>query len=137
MENAMLENSLFDNVSAAAQVRFESLMEGKDFNPFSVAHTAIYDTLRELTAVDYAKLLADQPQLLDVLFETKTIPVQEFTVRRMLGEAYLFELEKRITYDTLDLAVLEKHKRREPPAHMAANFRSAVASRLGVSAGGV
>lgn len=132
----MSESSLFDNVSAAAQARFERLMAGTDFNPFSVANTAIYDTLRELTAVEYAKLIAEQPQLLDVMFVTKAIPVQEFTVRRMLGDAYVLELERRITYDSLDLSVLEKYQGREPPAHMAANFRAAVASRLSVQAGG-
>jgi hypothetical protein len=132
----MSESSLFEQVAADAQVRFERMMAGSDRNPFGAAHDAIRDALQELTAVNYAKLLADQPQLLDVLFVTKAVPVDKFTVRRMLGDAYVFELEKRITYDKLDLAVLETHARREPPAHMAANFHSAVASRLGAAVGG-
>lgn len=132
----MSEISLFEQVAADAQVRFERMMAGSDRNPFGAAHDAIRDTLQELTAANYAKLLADQPQLLDVLFVTKAVPVDKFTVRRMLGDAYVFELEKRITYDALELAVLEKHKGREPSAHMAANFRAALASRLGVPADG-
>lgn len=132
----MPEGSLLEQVAADAQVQFERMMAVSDRNPFGATHDAIRNTLQELTAVNYAKLLADQPQLLDVLFVTKAIPVEKFTVRRMLGDAFVFELEKRITYDKLDLAVLETHARREPPVRMAPKFHSALASRLGAAVGG-
>ncbi|MBY3433294.1 hypothetical protein HFN89_03830 [Rhizobium laguerreae] len=133
----MSEVGPFEQVASQAQVRFERMMAASDRNPFGAANEAIRETLGELTAVNYARLLADQPQLLDAHFVTKAIPVESFTVRRMLGDAFVFELEKRIRYDKLDLAVLEKHARREPPAHMAGNFRAAVASRLGMAGAGV
>lgn len=124
----MSSNSLFDQVAARAQTRFESMMAGNDHNPFSVAYSAVFDTLGELAAVDYARLLVDQPQLLDVCFVTKEVPVERFTVRRMLGDAFIAELEKRISFDSLDRAVIEKHAGREPPPHMAENFATALAA---------
>lgn len=125
----MTESTLLGEVTARAQARFEDALKGNENNPFSVAWEAVFGTLRELTHADYAKLLVEQPQLLDVGFVTKAIPVETFTVRRLLGDALVVEIEKRIKYDALDRAVLEKHARREPPPHMAENFAAALSAK--------
>ncbi|MCV9963626.1 hypothetical protein OIU34_17135 [Pararhizobium sp. BT-229] len=127
----------FEEVAVDAQERFDRFMAKGDFNPFSVAHSSIRDALADLTDENYAKLIGERPHLLGVMFVTKEVPVQQFTVRRVLGDAMVPEFEKMITYEDIDRAVLETYAGREPPAHMAANFRAAIASRLGAAVAGI
>jgi hypothetical protein len=132
----MSETTLFEQVTANAQAKFDQFMAGGDFNPFSVAHASIREALAEVTDENYGMLIIERPHLLHVAFVTNEVPVKKFTARRMLNEGLVPELEKLLTYEKLDRAVLEKFADRELPAHMAPNFRAAVASRLSAAACG-
>jgi hypothetical protein len=88
-----------------------------------------------VTDADYGKLISERPHLLRSAFTTSEVPVKTFTVRRMLNEAIVPELEKMLTYDEIGTRVLEEFAGSEIPSHMAANFQAAVNSHIGAAAG--
>jgi hypothetical protein len=121
-------NKTFEQVAADAQDRFDRFMTKGDYNPFSVAHSSIREALQDLSDENYAKLIGERPHLLDVTFSAKEVPVQRFTVRRVLGDALVPELEQMITYDKLNSTVVAKfaHRVAELPQHMVANFKAVI-----------